>query len=214
MTKSFFAPGGLILGSALFFCASLFLAKPELQKRTQYVAPPIEIKYLSAGFNVAMSDSFWIRAVQDMDYCEEKVNENECRGQSWMFHILNLVTELDPKFELSYFYGGLSLSVLISDYVGASKIFDRGVMNFPRNWSLNYVAAYHALAEEKDKLKAAKLYYQAFQNGAPRWTSLLAGRLASESGDHDFSRDILQQMKADNFDPIWIKRLEERQVTQ
>lgn len=207
---SFFAPGGLILGSALFFLATLGLQKPNLQKRTDYIAPPIEIKYLTGGFHVAMADSFWLRAVQDFDYCEQKNNEGDCKNRSWLFQVLNLVTELDRRFELAYMYGGLALTVLISDVNGATTIYDRGVQEFPKSWPLLYTAAYHALSEEHDKSKASKLYYQAFQNGAPNWTSLLAGRLAAEAGDRDFSQSVLQQMKADQFNPLWIKRLEDR----
>lgn len=214
MTRSFFAPGGLILGSALFFLLALMLPKPQIEKRTEYIAPPIEIKYLTGGFQVAMADSFWLRAVQDFDYCEQKDNEGDCKNNSWLFQVLNLVTELDRRFEMAYMYGGLALTVLVSDSAGASVIYDRGVSEYPKSWPLLYTAAYHAMAEEQDKSKASRLYYQAFQNGAPSWTSLLAGRLAAESGETDFSRSVLRQMQADKFNPIWIKRLEDRLKSQ
>lgn len=197
--------------SAFFFLLTLFVAKPEMPKRTDYLPPPVAIKNMTVGFSVALADSFWLRSVQDFDYCENKIKDNECQGKSWLFQTLNLTTELDPRIAASqYQVAGLALTVIISDYAGASVIFDKGVMQHPESWQLTYAAAYHALFEEKDKLKASRLYKLAGEHGAPSWVMATAGRLAAEGGSVVDAERILRGLIESNSDPKVIRQLTEK----
>ena len=200
----------LILLSAISFCAAIGFRKPLSLARADYIAPPLIVQRLTSGFSYQASDSFWLRAVQDFDFCSEKVNERECKGKSWLFQMVNLTTELDKKFHEAYLYGGMALTVIISDYAGASVIFDKGIENFESDAGLNMVAAYHALYEEKNKAKASKLYLTAANSGAPPWMRVLAGKLAAESGEMEFANLILQQMIASSEDPKLVERLKEK----
>src|SRR3989344_3695025 len=158
---------GLI--SVVSFAISHFLSEPKPLARSDYLAPPKVIEKLSSGLKVASSDSFWLRAIQDFDFCSAHINDRECHGKSWLFHVLDLVTDLDPRFYYAFYAGGLDLTVVISDYEGASKIFDKGVPLYPKKWRFLYAAGYHAYFEEKNKVKAGKLFFQAAENGAPEW---------------------------------------------
>lgn len=195
----------------LFFGLTLVVDKPVEQKRSEYLPPPTAVKYLSVGFGYQLADSLWLRALQDFDYCEKKINEMECKGRSWLFQTLNLATEIDPVFEPTmYRAAGLALTVIISDYAGASVMFDKAVKHYPKDWSMTYAAAYHALYEEKNKMKAARLYEQAAKTGAPPWVFSLAGRLAMDGGEEAYSRKILEGMIATNLDEKIIKRLQDK----
>lgn len=200
----------LLLLAAFFFGLQNFLSAPSSWNRKDYIAPPIEIKYLSTGFSVQLADSFWLRAIQDMDYCDQALNERECVGKSWLFDVINLTVELDNKFKEAYYYGALALTVLVNDFDGASIIFDKGTKNFNKDWRLLYAAGYHALFEEKNKLKASKLYLAAVENGAPDWVRLMAGRLASEGGNNLLASEILQDLVKLESDPIWIDKLRKK----
>lgn len=196
--------------AAMFFLAQYQFNNPVLQSRSDYIAPPIELKYLNAGFSPQASDLFWLRALQDMEYCDQPLNERECKGKSWLFNMINLTVELDPKFKEAYYYGALALTILISDYAGASIIFDKGVNNFNKDWQLLYAAGYHALFEEKNKLKASKLFRVASENGAPSWLLLSAGRLAGEGGDIETAKVILQQLIDYEAAPAWVEKLRKK----
>lgn len=208
--NSFFSLWGLILGSAFLFLASYFLNAPVARKRSQYLTPPPVIANLSFGYKIQTADAFWLRAIQDFDYCDQPLNEKECRGESWLFHLIDLTTNLDSKFRDAYYYGAMALTILVSDYRGASEIFDKGVQVFPEDWRLNYLAGYHALFEEKNKLKASKLYYAAAAHGAPAWVNVLAGRLAYDSGENEFAAKILEEMIKNNQEPSLTKRLKKK----
>ena len=200
----------LLLLAAIFILAQAFFTKPTQEPRLSYVAPPVEIKYIAAGFQKQLSDTFWLRSVQDTEYCENKKTEAECAGKSWFYNIINLVVNLDDEFIEAYYYGGLSLTILINDYTGATAIFDKAVVKFKHEWPLLYLAAYHALFEEKNKAKAAQLYLAAANNGAPSWVRLSAGRLAAEGGSENVAEEILQQMIQLEQDEKWIKELKSK----
>ncbi len=203
-------PKGLMITSVLFFLVALFFKVPIQSKPSDFLPPPKIIKDIGFGFNVQLADSFWLRAVQDFDYCDNPVSEKECKGKSWLFEILDLTTDLDNRFYESYTWGGLALTVIISDYAGASVIFDKGVAQFPNEWILNYAAGYHALFEEKNKVKAAQRYFSAANNGAPSWVRIMAGRLAAEGGEKEFSHQILEKMIELSDDEMYIKRLKRK----
>ena len=199
---------------ALLLILSIFLQanfiKPSLIKPISYISPPVEIKYFTAGLTEQFADSFWIRAIQDTDYCEKSIKEEICVGQTWFFNVINLVTELTTNFSEAYYYGGLSLTFFIHDMKGATIIFDKATNLFKYEWPILYLAAYHALFEEKDKLKASRLYLRAAENGAPDWVRLSAGKLASEGGDAEFSQKVLEQLIALESDSRWVDQLQKK----
>lgn len=176
----------------------------------QLVAPPQGIERFTFGYSEVTADVLWIRTVQDFDYCEKQIQENVCVNNSWLYHMLEAITNLSPHFRIPYAAGALALTVLISDIEGATKIFDKGVKNFPNDWPILYRAAYHYLYEVKDKKRAAEFLLQAGKNGAPPWVFALAGRLYSDSGHMELAESLLNQMIQTKQDPTLIKRLQDK----
>ncbi len=201
----------LIFISALFFLTTLFFIKPSVNQETLLLPPSANIKYFSVGFKITLASALWLRILQNIDYCEQKINKTQCIGKSWLFKNLDLATDLDPIFESDmYRMGALALSILISDNEGALIIFDKGIKQYPNNWPLLYAAGYQAYFEEKNKKKASELYFRAAQNGAPDWVHVLAGRLAAEGGEFDYAEKILQTMIDTNQEEKYIIRLKEK----
>ena len=216
MNLNLFSQTKLVIVSALFFFITLFATtfvfkKPIPKTDSLLSAPAKEIKYFSLGFKNNIASALWLRVLENSDYCEQKINQTDCIGKSWLFQNLDLATELDPIFEAQmYRAGALALTIIISDYPGASIIFDKGVFHHPTDWPLLYAAAYHALFEEKNKTKAAAIYFKAAQNGAPDWVQAMSGRLAIEGGDASYAEQILQTMIDTNQDEKLISRLREK----
>ncbi|MEN0059223.1 MAG: hypothetical protein AAGB31_10355 [Bdellovibrio sp.] len=157
-----------------------------------------------------MSDVFWIRTLQDFDYCEKEEAKNVCMNNSWLFKMLDAITNLSPNFRIAYAAGGIALSILITDIDGATRIFDKGVAAFPKDWPILYRAAYHYIYEVKNNERAAELLIMAGHNGAPPWVFSLAGRLYTEAGRLDLARLTLNQMIREERDPAIIKRLQDK----
>ncbi|WP_373999260.1 hypothetical protein [Bdellovibrio bacteriovorus] len=189
---------------------SQFFAASSLKKERALIAPPPNLQHFSFGYSEAMADLFWIRAVQDFDYCDQQIAQNVCRNNSWLYSMLDTITNLAPKFRIPYAAGALALTVIITDVDGATKIFEKGVKEFPNDWRISYRAAYHYLYEVKDNKRAAELLIQAGKNGAPPWVFTLAGRLYSDSGNTELAEALLQEMKDTQQDPTLIKRLQDK----
>lgn len=179
------------------------------------LAPPESIKRFALGYNESMADVLWIRTIQDFDICNargevvvpvgqntfleptEAPSPNEERKPrcrlGWVYRMLIGTTELAPKFRAPYIHGGIVLSVLIDDIKGASEIFRRGLVQYPKDWSLKYRAAYHFAFEEKDYEYAAKLLIEAGNEGAPAWVFRLASSLLTKDGRLDLARNVLKE---------------------
>ncbi|WP_413582079.1 tetratricopeptide repeat protein [Bdellovibrio sp. HCB288] len=187
---------------------------PVKDIQAKYIAPPPMLERFTFGYSEIMADTIWIRAIQDMDYCDEvsgKVGEvSVCANDSWLYKMIDTITNLSPKFRAPYAVGSLALTILITDVDGATKVFEKAVKEFPSDWPILYRAAYHYMYEVKDNKRAAELLIQAADHGAPPWTRTLAGRLYSDSGNLDLAKSLLQNMKDTQQDPGLIKRLEDK----
>lgn len=203
---------GLVLGGlaiALVATSQLRLPKTYTIER-QLIPPPPHIERFAFGYQEIIADILWIRALQDFDYCDSRIAENVCRNNSWLFQMLDSVTNLSPNFRIPYAAGALALTVIISDIDGATKIFDKGIKAFPNDWPMLYRAAYHYLYEVNDKKRAAELLIEAGKRGAPPWVFSLASRLYSESGKVDLAKILLQQMIDEKQDPALIERVRKK----
>jgi len=202
----------------------------KIMKTEVYLYPPPEyIEHFTFGFRESMSDSFWLRWIQDSDSCqtylqpveylvpEEKKPDDRLYNprykncdNSWAYKMLDVVTKLAPKFKMPYLAGGISLSVLTEDFRGATAIFERGLAVYPDDWNIAYRAAYHYLFDLKDQKRAAELLLQAEKNGAPSWVSLLASRLYSEAGQYEVGISVLEGYRAGLKDEESIKVIDKR----
>lgn len=182
----------------------------SLELKRALIAPPPYIEHLHFGFSEPLADAFWIRAIQDYDYCEEELSYQNCKGNGWLAQMLDAITNLSPQFRMPYATGGLALTVIVSDYAGASKIFDKAVKAFPTDWPILYRAAYHALYEEKNKAKAARLLIQSAKNGGGEWFYNLAATLYKENGQRELGVQLYEQLKKDNYEPKVLARMRER----
>lgn len=190
---------------ALFFI-SLILATKDIGEFSTALSPKVYpskySKHFHLGFKNTMADSYWIRVLQNIDFCESsgttkavntgqgvdailkhKLSPSRCH-KGWVFQMLDLVTDLAPRFRKSYRVGGELLSVGVDDREGARLIFDKGVKQFPAYWELSYSAAYHYLFEFQNPKRAAELLIQASDGGGPFWFRQMAGTLYSKAGQY------------------------------
>jgi hypothetical protein len=204
-------------------------AYSKVNEGEKYLYPPPEyIEHFTFGFRESMADSFWLRWIQDSDNCQtylqpvEHLNpkidsldrtysprHKNC-DNSWAYKMLDVVTKLAPKFKMPYLAGGISLSVLTEDYVGATIIFDRGLAAYPEDWSIAYRAAYHYLFDLKKPERAAELLIQAKANGAPSWLESLAARLYSEAGQIEMGISVLENYRKGVTEDQALKSIDKR----
>lgn len=187
--------------------ASFALPRPSRNVTNQYFPPPPKIEHLHFGYRWALADILWVRALQDFDFCDLPEAQNLCKANSWLYKMIDGITELDPAFVVAHRAGALALTVIISDTEGASKIFDKSVERFPTSWPILMQAAYHANYEEKNYAKAAALLEKAAKNGGPPWAYSLAARFYTESGRKEFAEKLYEELKGQGFSQDILDRI-------
>ena len=187
----------------------MFSRESQLSEAKYLNLPPEHIEYFHFGFRHSMADSFWLRWIQDSDICQTYLKPVEYLNpihpaqmrlaprykicdSSWSFKMLDTTTKLDPKFWMPYLAGASTLAILVEDYEGATKIYERGLQHYPNDWQFLYRAAFHFQFNLDDKVRAAELLLRAEKNGGPNWLQLLASRLLTEEGQLEFALSNLE----------------------
>jgi hypothetical protein len=202
----------LILGflvSAILFGYGMLTRLPPPALSSQYFPPPPFVEHLHFGERWALSDLMWIRAIQDFDYCEVSKDSAQasCIGNTWLYHMIEALTELDPQHIEAHQAGALSLSVLVGDVPGSSKIFKKTIERFPKSWKILSQAAFHELLEAKNPELAATYLQKAGELGAPGWVYSLATRLYSRAGKLEAAERLYQDLQMQGFDEKLLNRM-------
>ncbi|MFK8138653.1 MAG: hypothetical protein AB8E15_09860 [Bdellovibrionales bacterium] len=205
----------LILFSAIFYFVifmNLSISKDSSFLKPK-IYPPSNLKHFTFGFDSVLADLFWLRVIQDIDYCEnetgvksvnsgtdidsivaKELSSSRC-NMGWVYQMVDLVTELSPRFRRAYRIGAEVLSVGVDDREGARRIFDKGVKQFPKYWMLHYSAAYHYLFEIQDKERAADLLVSASKNGGPYFLAIMASSLYQKDGQKAVALSLLRGLE-------------------
>lgn len=146
---------------------------------------PETLKISTFGYARAASSLLWLRFLQHTP--TTKVEKDQV---SWIFLDLLAISNLDPDFYPIYEHGGIFLSVITEDKLGAEKILLRGIERFPDRWRLRAYLAYHYHFEMDQPEKAGEQYLAGAKlPGAPfllgvRASSYLENKGLSNQGVH------------------------------
>jgi hypothetical protein len=199
------------LGAAIILIAASAFWRPVLPaEQRMLMAPPPYIEYFTFGYNEVVADALWIRAIQDFDFCDQPISKLVCKGQGWLYHMLDTITDLSPKNLIVFRTGPVELTVIVNDIEGASKLFDKAVEHFPNDWQILYRASYQALFEEHNQKKAADLLVRAAQNGGEQWFYNLAARLYTDGGQKELGLSLYKNLKAAGVDERVLTRMREK----
>ena len=187
----------------LCFGLSLSFFQPILKKQNSklfYFAPPDKIKYFSLGFSDLYADLLWLRLLQNIDFCSSQKGlpiydgkkKYQCE-KGWSYKMTEAITELAPRFLAPYVIAGSIISIIVGDKLGAKRIYDKALKNFPENWRIHFSASYHYLVELEEEDKAAKLLIRTADLGGPAWLYALAAKTYKKGGRLLLAEEILKE---------------------
>lgn len=177
---------------------------------TYFINPSPYLEYFTFGYSDLIADLLWLRTIQDVDHCDRELKPKESCTNSWVFRMVDKVTDLSPRFRIIYATVPLLLSIAINDANGAIKLLEKGLIYFPNDWPILYRGGYLYLFEKDDKVKAADYFLRAQKNGAPDWLASYATRLYSEAGRLELAQKILEEYQEKGFSPALIERMKAR----
>lgn len=188
---------------ALVFCLTgLFFSSLNMEKRY----PPVIIedmlylpsgkflKGVALGFDEMVADLLWIKALAyfgghaatDQDY-------------SWLSHILDIVTTLDPFFQYPYEFGGVILATEIGDVDKSNLLLEKGMKNVPetneRYWYFPFFLAFNHMYYKDDYKTAAHFLEMASKfPQSPDYLPLLVSRLYADADSPEIAITFLDEM--------------------
>lgn len=149
-------------GSSLLFWGillGLFLALAQVQNSlVQYRSPEQEsllylpsgklLKPLALGYDQLLADLLWMKTVSYFGghYLGDK-------QYPWLAHMLNLIIDLDPRFDFPYYFGGVVLSLEASQIDQANKILERGIEAYPERWEFPFYIGFNHFYHRRDLAK-------------------------------------------------------------
>ncbi|MBF0224836.1 MAG: hypothetical protein HQK76_05210 [Desulfobacterales bacterium] len=170
-----------------------------------------DLKYLPSGeflggaaltYDELLADFLWIKAIF---YFADHIKTD--KDYTWLYHILNITTALDPAFQYPYEFGGIVLSTEALDIKHSIEILEKGMKNVsekhPRYWYFPFYIAFNYMYHEEDFLKAAHYLELAIKfPRAPKYLPRLVAKLYANINDHDVAIKFLQEIidNADNED--------------
>ena len=162
------------------------------------------IKIISFGNYRFISSYYWTKTLLDAD-----VEHVKNREKSWLFYRFKLIADLDKSFYENYLHGGIYLSIIKDDTLGAEIIFNRGLEVFPNDYRLMYNAAFNYHFQLRDFNSSLILYQKIRQSPYSTGFTILP-KLIEEAKAKRKSKE--SHIKLLRFQLNKIKDIKEREV--
>ncbi|BCS94652.1 hypothetical protein DSLASN_02840 [Desulfoluna limicola] len=127
------------------------------------------------------------------------LNSLKSGDYSYMLSLLDLVTDLSPKWEIPYLYGAILLPAEVGDIEGGLYMIDKGISRLPDSWQLWFLKGYYYWKSYGDNQAASEAIHNASKiKGAPMYFKQLSITLLKG----DVNRAMEESYKKQVFDTI------------
>lgn len=196
----------LLMGVVL----SLFFAQAYLQKSLSryqvdqsesflYLPKGDYLKPLALGYDQVLADLLWVKTVA---YFGSHYMSDQ--KYPWLYHMLTLIIDLDPRFDFPYYFGGIVLSLEASQIEHANSILERGIQAYPEKWEYPfYIGFNHYYHEGNPETALPYLERAAVLPKAPEFITSMVGTLYTKTKGSEvalaFFREAYQNTKDENI---------------
>jgi lipoprotein NlpI len=186
----------LLSATLLLFLAGLIQlssSKPKIVIDQQQAALNIKNSSLNLfhlGLKRMLSSVLWTKTLLDSDEAHYKNDDLN----SWMYLRFNTMINLDPKFYEVYYFGGIYLSVIKDDDLGAKNIYDKGLTFYPEDIKLRFNAGFHYYYELKQTSQALEILKPLIDEpNLPFYARSLISSLASKEQNTKLALYVLRR---------------------
>lgn len=124
------------------------------------------IHAISSGFDNLVADFIWIEA--GVYFGEHRLTD---RKYPYLYHIFNVLTDLDSKFLPAYTIGGILLCDDVKRVDLSMKLLDKGMFGNPDSWEIPFVKGFIHYLYTKDYNEASKWFLiSSMKENAPDMT--------------------------------------------
>lgn len=198
----------LILASIFYIQQKIDLKKGESKQLERFMFLPKGeyLKSASLGYDQLVADIIWLRAIQVIG--EKKISEE---GYAWIYHALDVVTTLDPKFDYAYQVGGIVLSALGKKIDMSNALLEKGLRENPDIWQIPFYLGFNHFFYMDDYKKAADYMAIASRTpGRPFYIPQLAATLYVQKGNLEVALELLARAYQETSDERIKKEIENK----
>ena len=179
--------------------------KPKLQQLT-YLPSGDYLRMASLGYRELTADILWLQVIQVMG--EKKLTEE---AGHWLYHAVDRITTLDPKFVRAYEAGSHALCILVVMPEESNRLLEKGMRHNPQEWKLPFLLGINYYFELADDEKAAEAMAKAARlPGAPERLVSLAAKLFVSAKSPQQAVELLAKAYEETSDENVRKMLEIR----
>lgn len=164
------------------------------------------LKPVLLGYHHLGADLLWLQMIQMLGKRQNSADE-----YAWLYHVLDVITTLDPQYAHAYYVGGVVLTDLAERVDLSNRLLEKGHATNPHEWSLPFLLGYNHYFVLGDATTGAEYIGRASQiPGAPGFLPGLATRMYAESGNPDVALQFLAELWKRNPDMAVREKLEIR----
>lgn len=180
-------------------------ARPKLQQLT-YLPSGDYLRMASLGYRELAADLLWLQVIQVMG--ERKLSDE---AGHWLYHAVDRITTLDPKFVRAYEAGSHALCILVVMPEESNRLLEKGMRHNPQEWKLPFLLGINYYFELGDDDKAAEAMAKAASlPGAPERLVSLAAKLFVSAKSPQQAVELLAKVYEETSDENVRKMLEIR----
>jgi hypothetical protein len=137
---------------------------PKQQREELLYFPSNEfVKAVTGGFDLLLADFLWIET--GSYYGKHRLSD---KSYPYLYHMFNIVTDLDPQFLSPYTFGAMLLADDAKRLDLALKLLDKGIIKNPELWQIPFTKGFILYIFEKNNLEASRWFLFAYYiEGAP-----------------------------------------------
>jgi len=179
------------------------------------VPRPEYARLFSLGFDAAVADYYWLRAIGVVGAESGPVEQHG----ALLADLIEVVTEVDPWVDHPYRFAAVWLTRDHELVERGNRLLERGISYHPLDWRNRYHLAFNYFYYLDEQLRAAEVLESAIGlEGAPNYFAPLVARLRSEQGGLEVAATFLMQMAESTEDEYkraeYLKALDEIQIEQ
>ncbi len=161
------------------------------------------------GYHHLGADLLWLRLIQVVGKKSNTVQEYE-----WLYHALDVITDLDPQYDYAYQVGGIVLTHLANRVDLSNKLLEKGLEPNPTVWQIPFYMGFNYYFYLHDPSPAANYIARASRiTGRPPFLPLLATQLYAEAGNPDTALNFLMAIRTQTPEG-WIKEQLETRIKE
>ena len=188
------------------------------------------VRRLSGAYNALAADAYWVRAIQYYGGTKRRLAGEAKRPEpppmlaaptgdyAYLFPLLDVTTDLDPRFNIAYRFGSVFLAEPYPGGPGrpdlAIKLLEKGLGERPDKWEYMEDIGFVHYWYRHDYAAAAVWFRKASEvPDAPWWLRSLAASTVAQGGDRESSRLMWEAIRQ-SADNDWLRHDAERRLAQ